>query len=138
MSTEYKKPLPVPENFAVTRPFWEAAKNHVLVIPRCKRCSNFFWYPREQCPNCFSQDLEWVPVSGKGRVYSFTIVHQAADPAFQEEAPHVLAVIELDEGVRMISSLVDCAIEDARVDMQVMVSFDDVTPDWTLTKFKPV
>ncbi len=137
MSTEYKKPLPVPENPEPTKPFWEAAKRHELVMPRCKRCGDLFWYPREQCPICFSQDLDWVPVSGKGRVYAYTIVYQAAHPEFQKEAPYVLAAIDLDEGTRIISNVIECPVEEVKVDMPVTVVFDDVTPEWTRVKFKP-
>ena len=137
MTTEYRKPLPIPENPEPTRPFWEAAKRHELMMPRCKRCNDLFWYPRELCPVCFSQDIDWVPVSGKGRVYAFTIVYQAAHPAFQEETPYAFAAIDLDEGTRMISNIVNCPIEDVKCDMPVTVFFDDVTPEWTLVRFEP-
>ncbi|MBI4497004.1 MAG: Zn-ribbon domain-containing OB-fold protein [Chloroflexi bacterium] len=138
-SAGYRKPLPYPENREFTKPFWDAAKRHELVLPRCKQCAMYHFYPRETCPNCFSLDIEWVPASGRGRVYAFTIVHQAAHPAFQEETPYVHAVIQLDEGVRMISNVVGCAPtpEEVKVDMPVVVTFDDVTPEWTLPKFRP-
>ena len=100
-------------------------------------CSELFFYPRELCPACLSADLEWVPVSGKGRVYSYTIVHQPAHPAFREDAPHVFAIIQPDEGVRMTSNIVECPIEDVEVDMRVCATFDDVTPEVTLIKFRP-
>ena len=137
MTSSYKKPLPRPENRGLTKPYWDAIKRHELVMQRCKKCDNFIFYPREQCPTCFSQNLEWAPVSGKGRVHAYTIVYQTAHPAFQEDAPHVLALIQLDEGVRMISNVVGCSPEAVRVDMQVVTEFDDVTPEWTLVKFKP-
>jgi|TARA_Y100000294_G_C8376234_1_gene264813 hypothetical protein len=137
MTNQYDKPVPIPENPAPTRPYWDAAKRHELVQPRCKRCNDFFWYPREQCPNCFSQDIEWVTVSGKGKVYAYTIVYQTGHPAFQEGAPHVLAAIDLEEGTRLISNVIGCPVEEVKIDMPVTVVFDDVTPEWTLPKFKP-
>ena len=137
MTTEYKKPLPIPANEELTRPFWEAAKRHELVMPRCKTCSDIFFYPREVCPNCLSDDLEWVPVSGKGRLYSYTVVHQPANRAFQPDAPHIFVMVQLDEGPRMVSNLVECPVEDAKVDMAVEAVFDDVTDEVTLVKFKP-
>ena len=137
MTTEYKKPLPRPANPELTKPFWEAAKRHELVIPRCKKFDHFFFYPREVCPVCFSTELEYAPVSGNGRLHSFTVVHQPGNPAFNDDAPYIYAVVQLDEGPRMISNMVECSIEDAKIDMPVTVVFDDVTPEWTLPKFKP-
>jgi len=134
---EYKKLLPRAQNYAHTKAFWEAAKRHELVLPRCKKCDYFHFYPREVCPRCFSQDLEWTPVSGKFRVYTFTVVRQAMTPAFQEETPYVNAVVQLAEGPRMMTNIVGCAIEDVKCDMPAEVVFEDVTPEGTLVKFKP-
>jgi uncharacterized OB-fold protein len=132
------KPTPVIENKGLTAPFWEGAKRHALMMQRCRTCSNFIFYPREQCPNCFSQDLEWQQVSGKGRVYAFTNVYQPAHPAFTDEAPYCFAVVQLDEGgIRMPTNIIGCKPEDVRVDMPVIVEFDDVSPEWTLVKFRP-
>ncbi len=137
MNTEYKKPLPRPANPELTKPFWEAAKRHELVLPHCKKCGDFFFFPREVCPVCLSPELEYVQVSGKGRLHSFTVVHQPGNPAFNDDIPYIYAVIQLDEGPRMISNMVECSLEDAKVDMPVNAVFDDVTPEWTLVKFKP-
>ena len=106
-------------NETLSKPFWEATKRHELVMPRCRTCSKIFFYPREQCPNCYSSDLDWTQVSGKGRLYTFTVVHQTAHPAFQPDAPHIYAIVQLNEGPRMPSNLVDCEFEDARIDMPV-------------------
>ena len=84
-----------------------------------------------------SQDYEWATVSGKGRLHTYTVVHQPANPAFRDDAPHVYAVIQLDEGPRMISNMVDCDFDALQVDMPVVAVYDDVTPEWTLVKFKP-
>ena len=124
-------------NETLSKPFWEATKRHELVLPRCRTCSKIFFYPREQCPNCYSSDLDWTQVSGKGRLYTFTVVHQTAHPAFQPESPHIYAIIQLNEGPRMPSNLVDCEFEDARIDMPVEAVFDDASDDYTLVKFKP-
>ena len=107
-------------------------------MPRCRTCSKIFFYPREQCPNCYSSDLDWTQVSGKGRLYTFTVVHQTAHPAFQPEAPHIYAIVQLNEGPRMPSNLIGCDIESARIDMAVEAVFDDASDDYTLVKFKPV
>ncbi len=131
------KPMPRPAHKGLTKPFWDAAKRHELVMQRCDNCTNWIFYPREQCPNCFSQKLSWAPVSGRGRVYAFTIVHQPGNPAFEADAPYAFATIQLDEGVRLVSNVIGIDPHDVKIDMPVVVSFDDVNPDWTLVKFKP-
>lgn len=137
MAAEYNKPLPRPLDPELTRPFWEAAKRHELVMPRCKTCDQLFFYPRSECPRCLGSDLEWVRVSGRGRLHSFTIINQPANAAFRDDVPYVYALVQLIEGPRMISNLVECDVESVSVDMPVEAVFDDVTPEWTLVKFKP-
>ncbi len=135
---EYKKPVPRPYNPEHTKPFWEAAKRHELVIPHCKRCSRYHFYPREMCPFCFSKDLDWVKASGQGRLYSWTAIRQPQNPNFQGDIPYAFSIVELAEGVRMISWVVGCRIpEDLKIDMPLVVEWDDVTPEWTLPKFRP-
>ena len=137
MTTGYNKPLPRPVSPELTKPFWEAAKRHELMMPRCRKCDHFFFYPREECPRCFSRDHEWAKVSGRGRLHSYTIVRQPANPAFRDDAPHVYAVVQLDEGPRMVTNMVQCEFDALKVDMLVEAVYDDVTPEWTLVKFKP-
>ena len=135
---DYDKPLPRPEDEELTRPFWEAAKRHELTIPRCKFCNQFFWYPREVCPVCLRQDWDWELVTGRGRLHTFTVVRQPMNPAFNEEVPYAYAIVQLDEGIRMITNIVDCEIPDGlAIDMRVEAVFDDVADDWTLVKFRP-
>ena len=119
------------------QPFWDATKRHELVMPRCKTCDQKFLYPREDCPTCLSNNLEWVQVSGKGRLHSFTIIRQPANPVFIEDVPYIYAMVQLDEGPRMISTGVQCDIENAEIDMPLVAVFDDITPEWTLVKFTP-
>ena len=137
MTTPYTKPLPVPANEALSRPFWEAAKRHELIMPKCNTCARVFFYPREVCPDCLSSDLGWTPATGRGRVYSYTVVHQPVNAAFQPDAPFVYAVVQLDEGPQLVTNIVDCAIDAVAVNMPVTAVFDDVTPEVTLVKFKP-
>ena len=137
MTAEYSRPLPRPQNIELTRPYWDAAKRHELVMPRCKKCDHFFFYPRSECPRCLSTEIEWTKVSGQARLHTFTIVRQPINPAFLEDVPYVYALVQLSEGPRMISNVVECEIDDVRVDMPLTVVFDDATPEWTLVKFKP-
>ena len=137
MATEYRKPLPRPISPELTQPFWEAAKRHELVMPRCKICDQLFFYPRSECPRCLSTHLEWMRVSGRGRLHTYTVVYQPANAAFRDDTPPIYAVVQLDEGPRMVSNVVQCDIDAVRVDMPLEAIFDDVTPEWTLVKFKP-
>ena len=137
MATPYTKPLPRPLSPELTRPFWEAARRHELVMPRCKTCDYLFFYPRSECPHCLSTNLEWVKVSGRARLHSFTVVQQPANAAFRDDVPYVYAVVQLDEGPRLVSNIVQGDLDALRVDMPLEAIFDDVTPEWTLVKFKP-
>ena len=130
--SEYMKPLPKPT--PTSRPFWDAARRHELKLQRCSACAAFIYYPRERCPHCFSDRLSWERVSGRGKVYSYTVVRRASSRAFAE--PYVLAIVELDEGPRMTTNI-DAAPEKVKVGMPVVAEFDDVTPEHTLVKFKP-
>jgi len=134
MAEDYRKPLPYIHE--ETRPYWEAAKGHELQIQKCRICGTHYFYPRDFCPSCFSFDVEWVRASGRGTVYSFTICHRGA-PGFERDVPYNLAIIELEEGARMMSNLVECAESDLKVGMAVEVVFDDVTEEVTLPKFRP-
>ena len=133
--TPYKKPLPrIDEE---SRGFWEALQRHELYVQRCRRCSTTRFYPRAVCPVCMSSDVEWVRCSGRGTVYSFTVTHQNQAPGFREELPYVLAIVELDEGPRVMTNVVGCAVDAVKVGMAVEVVFEDVTSDVTLAKFRP-
>ena len=133
----YNKPLPTPS--AVSQPFWDAAKEHRLVYQRCRACGTRVFYPRDICPGpqCFGVGtLDWVESSGKGWVYAFTISYQPAHPGFKDDVPYVLAIIELAEGWRMNSNIVNGNIEDIKIGSPVEVVWDDVTPEFTLPKFQ--
>ncbi|MFC2071356.1 Zn-ribbon domain-containing OB-fold protein, partial [Chloroflexota bacterium] len=93
--------------------------------------------PAMICPHCLNLESEWVKLSGKGRVHSFIVVRRAFNPTFADEIPYTVAVIETEEGTRMVSNVIGCKPEDVRVDMPVEVVFEDVTEEFTLHKFKP-
>ena len=132
----YRKPLPrVDEE---SRGFWEAAARHELCFQHCRGCGTKRFYPRALCTVCLSSATEWVRASGRGRIYSFTVTHQNQAPGFREELPYVLAIVELDEGIRMMTNIVGCAPDGVRVGMAVEVAFEDVTAEITLPKFRPV
>ncbi len=131
----YEKPLPTIT--PATQEFWESARRHVLKVPRCPACKKLFFPPTPLCPYCFHEPTAWAQVKGKGKVYSFTTVWRAINPAFQNDVPYVLAIIELDEGVRIPSNIVGCRPEAIRVGMPVKVLFEKATDEVTIPKFTP-
>lgn len=133
--TKYAKPLPrIDEE---SKGFWEACQRHELYVQRCRSCRSYRYYPRALCPACLSDDTEWVRSSGRGAVYTFTVTYQNQAPGFRDELPYVLAYVELEEGVRLLTNIVRCPPDDVRIGMPVEVVFDDVTAEVTLPKFKP-
>lgn len=134
--SEYRKPVPVPS--PETAPFWEAAKAHRLSLPKCAQCGKVRFPPSGHCPACGAAEAEWVELTGRGRVFSFVTYHRLYHKGWEGELPYVVAVIELDEGPRILSTLTGVAPEAVACDMAVEVVFDDITEEATLPKFRPV
>ncbi|MDY6892656.1 MAG: Zn-ribbon domain-containing OB-fold protein [Chloroflexota bacterium] len=130
------KPLPILDD-PTSAEYWAGLKRHELLIQRCKKCNHHQFYPRVVCAKCLSTNLEFVQASGKGRVHTYTVIHQAQHPAFAADVPYVYAIIELAEGPKVNSNVVECNPDDVVCDMLVEAVFDDVTPEVTLVKFKP-
>ena len=128
--------LPVPT--ATSAPFWEGLRAHEIHIQQCADCGHWVFYPRSNCSACLSDRLECRVVSGAGAVYTFSIARVPTLVEFKAETPQLLVVVELDEGIRVNSVLVDVAPEDIRVGMRVRPVFVDV-PDSeaTLLHFAP-
>jgi len=139
MSGEKKYEKPLPEFRPETKPFWDACKNHELVIPRSKTTGEYFFYPRALSPgDDMTDDIEWVKASGKAKVWTFAIHHMGPTKAYKGDPPYVVALVETDEGVKMMTNVVDCDPKDVYIGMEVEVVFDDVTDEVTLPKFRPV
>ncbi|MCK0508058.1 OB-fold domain-containing protein [Aromatoleum anaerobium] len=135
MSTN--KPMPVPTE--ISAPFWNGLKDGKIVIPHCTACGHWIFYPRRHCDRCFSHALEWREVSGAGQVYTYTVTRTPTLPDFADEMPQKLAVVELDEGVRINTTLVGLAEDEIRVGMRVKPVFDATGPDGaTLLRFTGV
>jgi uncharacterized OB-fold protein len=134
---DYNKPLPTPD--PVTKPFWDSLKEHAVKLQRCGGCNQYIYYPRALCPSCMSDDLAWTAVSGRGVVHAFAIPYRHPNQAFASTAPYVVALIELEEGARIMSNLVevDPTPEAVKVGMAVEIVYDDVTEEITLPKFRP-
>jgi uncharacterized OB-fold protein len=126
-------PLPSPES----EPFWAAARERRLVAPRCRSCG-FLWFPpTAMCPSCGSVDRDWMALSGRGKVFSFTVIHRVYDAAFADRVPYVVAVIELEEGQRILSNVIGIPPDQVRCDMAVRVTFDDRRGDVVIPQFAP-
>lgn len=132
---EYAKPLPTitPES----QPFWEACRQHRFLVQRCLECGTFQHYPRGVCASCWGDRLEWREGSGRGRVYSFTVTRRTQARGFREEVPYVVAYVELDEGVQVLTNVIGCAPEDVKIGMPVVVAFDDVDDQISIPRFRP-
>jgi len=135
MSGEYKKPVPQIDD--ISRPYWEATKRHEMVLQRCQGCGNFRYPAGDICPRCLSDQLEWVKASGRGKVYTWTVFHRVYHPGFTEDVPYAVVAVELEEGPRLLTNLVDCRLEDINIDMPVEVVFEDITEEISLPKFRP-
>jgi hypothetical protein len=130
-----EKPLPaITEDGA---PYWEYAKKHELRAQRCGACGHLRFPPSNVCPKCLAEEHAWVVLSGRGTIYSFIVVHRPQHPAFQEDAPYNVAIVELEEGIRLHGNVLECANEDLRVGLAVEVVFDHVKDDVVLPKFRP-
>jgi uncharacterized OB-fold protein len=135
---ELERPLPHPIT-PEARPYWDGLRQHRLMLPRCRDCAKAFFYPRALCPFCHGAAIEWFQASGRGQLYAFEIAHQTFNKAFRVTPPYVLAMVELDEGPRLMSNLINIAPDPAaiRCDMPVEVVFHRLTDEITLPLFQP-
>ena len=116
--------------------FFDAARDKRLLIQKCSDCGKYQFYPRQVCVHCGSGAVEWAEASGKGTVHTFTVIHQQGMPGWRDEVPYVAAIIDLDEGVRMTSVVVDCAPSDVTVGMSVETTYIEEGP-YVLPRFRP-
>lgn len=111
----------------LTQPYWEAARNGKLIVQFCDRCEHRPFPPRTHCPNCGAGDLDWRAVDGTGTVHTFTVAHRPPHPVFAELCPLAIAIVELTEGPRLMTNVVNCDPADVHVGLPVTVTF--VTAD---------
>ncbi|WP_042364990.1 Zn-ribbon domain-containing OB-fold protein [Streptacidiphilus neutrinimicus] len=113
----------LPEQDAFTQPFWDAAAEGRLLLRRCQACGRAHHYPREFCPLCWSEDVSWEQASGRATLYTWSVVHANDLPPFRDRLPYVAAVVELAEGPRMMTTIVDCDPTLLQVDMELVADF---------------
>ncbi|NEK59586.1 hypothetical protein GCU56_17145 [Geodermatophilus sabuli] len=131
---DYRKPLPVVTE--LNRPFWDGARREVLQVQCCTECGHLRYPIAEVCPRCLSGGVEWVPLSGVGEVFACVTYHRAYAPEFSDDVPYTVAIVQLDEGPRMLSNVVGPGRLDARVGDRVRVVFDAVTAQTTVPRFR--
>lgn len=127
--------LPTPDDF--TQTWWEGTAQGKLRIRRCADCGRAHYYPRPFCPHCWSEQVSWEDACGRGTLYTYSIVFQNDLPPFPDRVPYVAAVVDLDEGPRMMTNVVDCPFDQLRVGMPLEVTFRQETEQVTLPVFRP-
>ncbi|MFI1399355.1 Zn-ribbon domain-containing OB-fold protein [Streptomyces sp. NPDC020681] len=123
MSTANAANAALPEVDDFTRPFWDAARDGRLLIRRCRACGKAHHYPREFCPYCWSEDVDWMAASGRATLYTWSVVHRNDLPPFGARVPYTAAVVDLAEGPRMMTEIVGCAEEGLAIGMALEVGF---------------
>jgi uncharacterized protein len=120
-----------------SRPFWDGLVDGKLLIKHCTACGEYHYYPRPFCPTCWSDDVEWFEASGRAAVYTYSTVYRNDLPPFGPQVPYVAAVVELEEGPRMMTRLVDCTKDDITIGMPVQVTFTDLDDALKIAVFRP-
>ena len=127
--------LPTPDDDS--QPFWDAARQRRLVVKRCKQCRRAHFYPRPFCPHCWSSEVEWQDCSGRASLYTYSVVHRNDLPPFDERVPYVAAIVDLEEGVRMATT-VDCDPALLEVGMALEARFVPLDHEFTAPVFVPI
>jgi uncharacterized OB-fold protein len=131
---DYNKPLPVLNED--TRSFWNGCKEHQLRFQKCKDCGHIRWPVSLICPECYSQNTEWIVAGGKGKIYTFVVYHMAYHQGFENDLPYVVAIVELEEGPHILTNIVGCSPDEVKCDMRVELTWEDITEELSLPKFK--
>jgi uncharacterized OB-fold protein len=133
----YGLPLPVPTQAPELDWYWSANRNQQLLVPRCGACMLVFWYPRNFCPDCGSDQIEGIESAGTGQIYSFTVTRHGPG-LYRAQGPYVVALVELDEGVRVMTNVVGCVPESVRIGQRVRAVFDQCSDQSNLLRFTPM
>jgi uncharacterized OB-fold protein len=128
--------LPTPDDD--TRAFWEGCNAGRFLVRRCNACDAFHFYPRPFCPACWSTDVEWVEASGRARLYTYSVVRANDLPPFPERVPYVAAIVDLEEGPRVMTNVEGCAFDELEIGMPLVVDYKPIAPDVTIAVFRPV
>jgi uncharacterized OB-fold protein len=127
--------VPVPD--ADSAAFWDGAQRGVVALWRCRGCGHRQLFPPQRCRACGSAELEVLEAAGTGTVYTYTVVRRPPSPAWADRVPYVVALVELDEGVRLLSQVVDCPVDEVRIGLPVRAAFERLTEEVVLPVFRP-
>lgn len=117
--------LPKPISNADSAPYWQGARESKLLIRKCNACGELHFMPRHVCPHCWSDDLQWIEASGKGTVHSYSIIRRASDPRFADLVPYVVALVDLEEGPRMMANVLGDNALDTKIGDALTLIFED-------------
>jgi uncharacterized OB-fold protein len=134
-STPWTRPEPPQSD--TSAPFWDATRDGRLMLQWCSSCEVAIFFPRAVCPRCLGDTLQWRQASGQGRVYAVTVEHRAQDPRMTSRVPFAIALVDLDEGVRMMSNVVGCEPDDVVVGMPVALAWERLPDGRQLPQFTP-
>jgi len=134
-ASTYQKPVPIPTE--ASQPFFTGAREQRLMLQQCATCGTFLWPVKSHCTTCLSADIAWEQASGQGTLYSFVLMHQVYHPGFASEAPYNIAEVDLAEGIRIITNITGCSNEQLQIGMPLEATFEAITDEITLPKFKP-
>jgi len=131
-------PRPAPVVTELSQGFWDAVAREELAVQQCSRCQLLRHYPQTMCPRCHSTEFGWARLSGRGRIYSYTVAHRAFHPAWKPFVPYVIATIELDEGLRMVCDLLDLDPDRVEIGQRVEVRFDELPGQGLMPRFEVI
>jgi len=138
MTQDMTSARPLPEETPFTTPFWQAARERRLVIQRCTACGRLRWPPEIACYECGSLEHEWVQMSGRAALYTWTVAHPPLLPYFQQRAPWPIAVVQLDEGPRLVTNITGIDPERYEIGMPLEADFENIGDNVTLVVFRPI
>jgi uncharacterized OB-fold protein len=127
----------VPDIPPLHEPFWESVRAQSMKLQQCDDCGAFRFIPFEICNKCHSESCTWTTISGRGTIYTYTIVHRAPTPAYQKDAPYVIVHVVMQEGPRISGNLIGCPHDQVAIGMPVELTYEVATPELTLYKFRP-
>jgi uncharacterized OB-fold protein len=134
MTADTSRPLPTITLDSAE--YWASTRAHATKMQRCTRCAAFRFYPTPICGECGSTDFTWELISGRGTVYSFSVVHRSAGPAFETGTPTILVLVTLEEGPTMMADLIDCPPDEVSIGLTVQMDYRDLTDKITLPVFR--
>ena len=129
---------PLPQITETTKPFWDALKEERVRLQFCIECDRWVFYPRSNCPTCLTTDMQWREIDGLGTLYSFTVARTPPSPHFSEDVPFYIAMVDLDVGVRLTSSITQADSNEVRVGMRLQPFFDHINDEVSLLRFRPL